>query len=56
MDMATNKEFVVGARLGDKIVAVNGVDATTRFELSRSYFRYSTELGYRKKFAQALPS
>lgn len=56
MDMATNKEFVVGARLGDKIVAVNGVDATTRFELSRSYFRYSTELGYRKKFAQAFSS
>ena len=56
MDLPTGEEFDAGAELGDKIVAVNGVDIATRFEQSRPYFRYSTELGYRKKFAQAFPS
>lgn len=55
-DVATDQDLVQSVMPGDRILAFNGVSPTKRFEQARPYMRYSTELGFRKKYTQLAAS
>ncbi len=51
-DVAIDAALALGVQAGDLLLSINGVDPSQRLEDIRPYIRYSTELGYRKKFTQ----
>lgn len=54
-EVATDLVLTADVHVGDTIETVNGIPLAERIEAARPYFRYSTELGFRKKFAESLP-
>lgn len=55
-DVSTEPDLNGGIERGDRIVAVNGQPVAERVRDARPFFRFSTALGYRKKFAEAFPT
>ena len=53
VDIATDTALTRGARTGDRVLAINGEAPSARIERARPYFRFSTEIGFLKKFAEA---
>ena len=51
-DKAVGPDRPDGVQIGDRVVAINGVTPTERYEQARPYIRYSTELGFRRKYTE----
>lgn len=52
IDVSADSGLNGGIEPGDRIVTVNGQPVADRVRDARPYFRFSTVLGYRKKFAE----
>ena len=52
--VATDVSLTGGLQPGDLIATINGVTPAERLEQWRPYMRYSTELGFRRKFTEAV--
>lgn len=53
-DVATDARLNGGLQPGDLVTSINGVTPAERLEQWRPYMRYSTELGFRRKFTEAV--
>ena len=51
-DIAVGENRPPEVRIGDRVLEINGVSPTERYEQARPYIRYSTELGFRRKFTE----